>query len=42
MSGDVDRCLEAGCDAYISKPVDPDHVVETIEEILGARVPRPT
>ena len=35
MAGDADRCLEAGCDAYLSKPVGPDEVMMTIEEQLS-------
>jgi signal transduction histidine kinase/CheY-like chemotaxis protein/HPt (histidine-containing phosphotransfer) domain-containing protein len=36
MNGDRDRCLEAGMDAYISKPVQPAHLVSTIEKHLAA------
>lgn len=38
MNGDRERCLKAGMDAYISKPVQPAHLISTIEEYLsGAR-----
>ena len=34
MNGDRERCLDAGMDAYISKPVQPSHLVATIEKYL--------
>ena len=37
MNGDRERCLDAGMDAYISKPVQPAHLVATIEKYLLAR-----
>ena len=37
MNGDRERCLEAGMDAYISKPVQPAHLVATIEKHLNLR-----
>jgi len=37
MNGDRERCLQAGMDAYISKPVQPAHLVATIEKHLAAR-----
>ncbi len=35
MRGDEDQCLEAGCDAYISKPVDRGVLVESVSAWLG-------
>jgi signal transduction histidine kinase/DNA-binding response OmpR family regulator len=39
MNGDRERCLQAGMNAYISKPVQPAHLIATIERQLasGAR-----
>lgn len=41
MNGDRERCLQAGMNAYISKPVQPAHLVATIERQLasGGRKP---
>ena len=41
MNGDRERCLQAGMDAYISKPVQPAHLVATIEKHLSARKTAP-
>jgi len=35
MKGDREKILEAGCDDYISKPIDPDDVMGKIENWLG-------
>lgn len=35
MSGDAERCYEAGCDGYLSKPCDPDDIVAAVEEFSG-------
>jgi signal transduction histidine kinase/ActR/RegA family two-component response regulator len=34
MNGDRERCLEAGMNAYIAKPVQPGHLISTIEKQL--------
>lgn len=34
MKGDRERILEAGCDGYISKPIDPDTFVSQMEAYL--------
>lgn len=31
---DVNRCLEAGMDAHLSKPVDIDQVMDTLGKLL--------
>lgn len=35
MRGDKDRFLEAGCDGYISKPIDVKTFIQSIEKYLG-------
>jgi HPt (histidine-containing phosphotransfer) domain-containing protein len=35
MKGDRERCLEAGMDGYIAKPMDPDHLYRTLMEFAG-------
>ena len=35
MEGDQERCLEAGMDAYVSKPVKMDNLLETIDRLLS-------
>jgi two-component system, sensor histidine kinase and response regulator len=34
MKGDRERCLEAGMDAYISKPIDPHNLLETLASVI--------
>ena len=36
VKGDRERCLEAGMDAYVTKPLDPRQLLETIAEQLKA------
>jgi CheY-like chemotaxis protein len=35
MKGDEERALEAGCDAYLSKPVDTRELPKVIAKILN-------
>jgi len=35
MAGDEERALEAGCNAYIPKPIDEDLLLETMQKLLG-------
>ncbi len=38
MMGDEEKCLEAGCDGYISKPIDRVKLAEVINSHLSAQV----
>jgi CheY-like chemotaxis protein len=38
MRGDELKALEAGCDAYLAKPIDEDRLRETLRERLGEGV----
>jgi HPt (histidine-containing phosphotransfer) domain-containing protein len=35
MEGDRERCLSAGMDAYLSKPVQPDQITGVLAQLLG-------
>jgi CheY-like chemotaxis protein len=35
MKGDAERCLEAGMDAYLAKPLQPREFAAVIESVLG-------
>ena len=35
MSGDADRCHKAGCDGYLSKPLVPETLIETVARWAG-------
>ncbi|MDB5300880.1 MAG: integral rane sensor hybrid histidine kinase [Phycisphaerales bacterium] len=37
VEGDRQRCLAAGMDGYVTKPVDPDVLIETVRSLLEAR-----
>jgi two-component system, cell cycle response regulator DivK len=39
MAGDRDRILDAGCDAYLAKPVAPAELRATVTRLLEARRP---
>jgi two-component system, sensor histidine kinase and response regulator len=36
MQGDRDKCLGAGMNAYVSKPIQPEEVFEAIEDAVMA------
>ena len=36
MNGDQERCMQAGMNSYISKPVQPSHLIATIEKHLAS------
>jgi two-component system, cell cycle response regulator DivK len=35
MAGDRERTLDAGCDGYISKPIDEDELLKMIGELIS-------
>ena len=37
MKGDAERCLAAGMDAYVSKPIHPDALFDVIEPFVNAQ-----
>ena len=39
LTGDRQKCLEAGCDDYISKPINPKELFETVARYLGQMGP---
>ncbi len=39
MKGDRERCLAAGMDGYVAKPVRPDELFEALETLVPANVP---
>ena len=37
MPGDMEKCLEGGCDAYLAKPFTPKQLAAAIEKLLKDR-----
>ena len=37
MKGDEARCLAAGMDGYVSKPIRPDELFDVVERYLGSQ-----
>ena len=35
MKGDIDRCLDSGCDTYLSKPIDRDDLLREVHARMG-------
>jgi PAS domain S-box-containing protein len=38
LKGDRERCLEAGMDAYVSKPINTDELFRAIDSVLSAKL----
>jgi DNA-binding response OmpR family regulator len=39
MKGDRERILSAGCDEYLSKPIQPKLLTATVQRLLSRREP---
>ncbi|GAB3817279.1 hypothetical protein GCM10028895_13250 [Pontibacter rugosus] len=40
-TGEIEKCLAAGADAYVSKPFDPDHLYQTMHRLTYNTTPAP-
>jgi len=41
LEGDRERCLQAGMDAYLAKPVEAAELIETVERLAAGRAAQP-
>jgi polar amino acid transport system substrate-binding protein len=41
MNGDQEKCLKAGMDAYLTKPIDIASLRETLAKFASKRIARP-
>jgi CheY-like chemotaxis protein len=41
MEGDAEKCLEAGCDAYVAKPFDVRDLIATIASVIAPSIDKP-
>jgi two-component system cell cycle response regulator DivK len=41
MVGDREKSIEAGCNGYIEKPIDPETFVQQIEQLLVSKLEAP-
>jgi len=39
LKGDEKRCIEVGCDGYLTKPIDRKELIKVIAEYLTAKQP---
>lgn len=42
MSGDQEKCYDAGCRGFLAKPVDIDQLIATLEQYVGKATAEPT
>jgi CheY-like chemotaxis protein len=40
LTGDENRMLSAGCNAYLSKPIRPEALTALMQELVGKRIPK--
>jgi CheY-like chemotaxis protein len=36
MRGDREKCFEAGMDAYVTKPIEPEKLIAAVENVRAA------
>lgn len=41
MASDREKCMEAGCDGFATKPIDRAELISTIHEVIGGAEPGP-